>query len=60
MSSAPPDGLSGEAVAMALLEAARVAYADAMLVTALLGAAIVLIAAVTTIAMFRGLRPATA
>lgn len=75
-----PDGLSGEAVAMALrgiggahtaaetlpaggaalLEAARVAYADAMLVTALLGAAIVLIAAVTTIAMFRGLRPATA
>jgi DHA2 family multidrug resistance protein-like MFS transporter len=75
-----PDGLSGEAVAMALrgiggaytaaetlpqggaelLEAARVAYADAMLVTSLLGAAIVLIAAVTTIAMFRGLKPATA
>jgi DHA2 family multidrug resistance protein-like MFS transporter len=75
-----PDGLSGEAVAMALrgiggahtaaetlpaggaglLEAARVAYADAMLVTSLLGAAIVLVAAVTTIAMFRGLRPAAA
>lgn len=75
-----PDGLSGEAVAMALrgiggahaaaetlpaggaelLEAARVAYADAMLVTSLLGAAIVLIAAVTTIAMFRGQRPAAA
>lgn len=75
-----PEGLSGEAVAMALrgiggaytaaetlplggaelLEAARVAYADAMLVTSLLGAAIVLIAAVTTIAMFRGLKPATA
>ena len=75
-----PQGLSGEAVAMALrgiggahsaaeslpkggvalLEAARVAYADAMLVTSLLGAAIVLVAAVTTIAMFRGIRPATA
>lgn len=45
---------------MALLEAARVAYADAMLVTSLLGAAIVFIAAVTTIAMFRGMRPVTA
>lgn len=75
-----PDGLSGEAVAMALrgiggahtaaetlpkggaelLEAARVAYADAMLVTSLLGAAIVLIAAITTLTMFRGQRPATA
>jgi DHA2 family multidrug resistance protein-like MFS transporter len=75
-----PQGLSGEAVAMALrgiggahsaaetlpeggvalLEAARVAYADAMLVTSLLGAAIVFIAAVTSIAIFRGMRPATA
>jgi len=75
-----PQGLSGEAVAMALrgiggahsaaetlpeggmalLEAARVAYADAMLVTSLLGAAIVFIAAVTTIAVFRGMRPVTA
>ncbi len=45
---------------MALLEAARVAYADAMLVTSLLGAVIVLIAAVTTIAMFRDIRPAAA
>lgn len=44
----------------ALLEAARVAYADAMLVISLLGAAIVLIAAVTTIAMFRGIRTAAA
>lgn len=43
-----------------LLEAARVAYAGAMLVTSLLGAAIVLVAAVTTIAMFRGQRPVTA
>jgi DHA2 family multidrug resistance protein-like MFS transporter len=43
-----------------LLEAARVAYADAMLVTSLMGAAIVLVAAVTTIAMFRSIRPATA
>lgn len=45
---------------VALLEAARVAYADAMLVTSLLGAAIVFIAAVTTIAMFRGMRTAAA
>jgi DHA2 family multidrug resistance protein-like MFS transporter len=45
---------------VALLEAARVAYADAMLVTALLGATLVFLAAVTTIAMFRGMRPATA
>jgi DHA2 family multidrug resistance protein-like MFS transporter len=80
LGEALPEGLSGEAVAMALrgiggahsaaealpeggvalLEAARVAYADAMLVTSLLGAAIVFIAAVTTIAMFRGMRPAAA
>ncbi len=45
---------------MALFEAARVAYADAMLVTSLLGAAIVFIAAVATIAMFRGMRTAAA
>jgi DHA2 family multidrug resistance protein-like MFS transporter len=43
-----------------LLEAAREAYSSAMLATSLLGAVVVLVAAVTTIAVFRGLKPATA
>lgn len=49
----PADGL-------ALLEAARVAYAEAMLVTTLVSAGIVIVAALTSVLMFRRLRPSAA
>jgi len=45
---------------LALLEAARVAYAEAMLATALVSAAIVLVAALTSVMMFRRTGSATA
>lgn len=45
---------------LALLEAARVAYAEAMLATTLVSAGIVIVAALTSVLMFRRLRPSAA
>lgn len=45
---------------LALLEAARVAYAEAMLATTLVSAGIVVVAALTSVLMFRRIRPAAA